>query len=397
MANVTLGRQVIRVGIIGFGGAGIAHLLNFRCVPGCVVTKVFDPKQAGLDRAAKLSPGLRLCTNLPDFWPDLDTVTVCSPDDSHANYIVEALDRGLHVICEKPLTNSLEGIREIKAARQRSGRTLAVLHQMRFVPLFQQMKLHIATGRLGRIGYMEGYYVHDLRKRAWTFDNWRGEGNATAMVYAGIHFLDLLRGFADEEIIEIQAAANNVMFPEYPESDLNIAILKFGSGMLGKVVTAIGAAGPQDHSVRVYGTDQTIDNNVVFNRDGRWVQTLHAPMLFQPEMVARAGLSRPREWVRQVRANLPPFLLHKIFCATRILARNPGNEYGAHYYPLRLYEHSLACVRAISTFVDAARTGSEPLCSVDESAKAVLVGLAGLESFRTGKSTRVMRLEEVVD
>jgi hypothetical protein len=94
-----------------------------------------------------------------------------------------------------------------------------------------------------------------------------------------------------------------------------------------------------------------------------------------------------------VRANLPPYLFARASEALRILARRPGAEYGAAHYPLRLYEHSLACVRGIEDFVGAIREQRAPLCSVDESARTVLACIAGVESYRTNQVVRVPVLE----
>src|SRR5205823_3488114 len=66
-------------------------------------------------------------------------------------------------------------------------------------------------------------------------------------------------------------------------------------------------------------------------------------------------------------------------------------EYGVRYYPLRLYEHSLACVLAVTDFIGAIRDGRTPLCSVDESAATVLACLAGVESYRTNRRSRFAR------
>src|SRR3990172_3844145 len=232
----------LRVGIIGFGGAGQAHYHYFTYLDGCRVVKVYDPKAAGLQRAAELIPHVERSADLDTFWKGLDVVSVCSPDHSHADYITEGLRRDLHVICEKPLTDSIEGIRKIKEASRRSSCVVAVLHQMRFVPLHGKIKQILANKELGVVSYLEGYYVHDLTERAWIYDDWRRAHNATPMVYAGCHFVDLLRWFAGEEIVEVYAAANNLAFPAYPESDLNVATLRFQSGVLGKVLTTFGSA-----------------------------------------------------------------------------------------------------------------------------------------------------------
>ena len=382
--------MTLRVGILGFGGAGQAHYSYFGCVEGCRVTKVFDSRAAGLERAAALAPHVIRCADLDAFWRDLDAVSVCTPDSTHADYILEALDRGLHVMSEKPLTDSLEGVRRILTAERSAGRVVAVLHQMRFVPLHGEIKALMERKALGAVSYLEGYYVHDLRRRAFEYDDWRRTDNATPLVYAGCHFVDLLRWLLQEDVDEIYAAANHLAYPDYPESDLNVAMLRFGSGALGKVVVAFGAAGPQDHSVRIYGTEASVENNVLFGADGRWSKVLHSPMLVQRKLLRDPNPANRHGLAAQLRRNIPAYLLGKAFEALRPLARRPGAEYGARFYPVRLYEHALACVDAVEDFVEAIREGRRPRCTAEEAAKTVLVCLAGVESYRTGRPVKVL-------
>ena len=138
----------LRVGIMGFGGAGMAHNVFYDRLGGCRVTRILDARPEGRLRAGTV-PGVRVFGDLDDFLEDLDAVSVCTPDAAHAEHIAAALARGIHVLTEKPLTNSIEGIRRIKAAERSSAATLGVLHQMRFVPLFQKMKAALDAGELG--------------------------------------------------------------------------------------------------------------------------------------------------------------------------------------------------------------------------------------------------------
>src|SRR5205814_6653387 len=116
--------------------------------------------------------------------PDLDAVVVCTPDRTHAQYIVTGLQRGVHVLCEKPLCDSIEGLRAIRrAAAAAPDQIAAVVHQMRFVPLHRRIKALVEAGALGDLSYLEGYYVHDLTSRAFAHDRWREDDNATPLVY----------------------------------------------------------------------------------------------------------------------------------------------------------------------------------------------------------------------
>lgn len=385
---------MLRIGIIGFGGAGQAHLFYFSCVAGCRVTKIFDPKPAAAGRAAARGVADLLYTDEERFWPELDAVVVCTPDATHARYIVAALERGLHVLVEKPLCDSIEGLRAIRRAAAASpAQVVAVVHQMRFVPLHQRIKALVDDGSLGVLSYLEGYYVHDLTERAYANDRWREEDNATPLVYSGCHFVDLLRWFAGEEIVEVFAAAGHRAFPEYPESDLNLVTLRFASGAVGKVVVAFGEPGPQDHTVRVSGRDASVRGNLLYRRDGRLGEVLHRPMIVQRPLRRGEGKSGGQSLYRQLRTNIPPYVMARAVELLRVLARRPNAEYGAANYPVRLYEHSLACVGAIEDFVDAIRERRQPMCSIDEAGRTVLACLAGVESYRTNRVVAVAAFE----
>lgn len=386
--------MTLRIGIIGFGGSGQAHAFYWSCVAGCRVEKIFDPGPAAAERAAVHAPHAVFCADEGAFWRDLDAVAVCTPDSTHAGYIVAALERGLHVLVEKPMTDSLEGLCAIRrAAAAAPAQVVAVLHQMRFVPLHRRLKALVSAGTLGALSYLEGYYVHDLTTRAFQTDRWRETDNATPLVYSGCHFVDLLRWIAGEEIVEVFAAAGHRAFPEYPESDLNVVTMRFASGAIGKVLVAFGEPGPQDHTVRVAGTEASVRGNLLYRRDGALGEVLHRPMLFQPALLKGPGKAGGQSRYRQLRVNLPPYLFARTVEALRLLARRPSAEYGAAGYPVRLYEHSLACVGAIEDFVAAIRDRRPPLCSVDEAGRTVLACLAGVESYRTNLPVAVGELQ----
>jgi predicted dehydrogenase len=385
---------MLRIGIIGFGGAGQAHHFYFSCVAGCRVTKIFDPKPAAAARAAARGAGDIVVHDEERFWPDLDAAVICTPDRTHARYIVSALEHGVHALVEKPLCDSVESLRAIRrAAAAAPAQVVAVVHQMRFVPLHQRIKTLVQDGALGPLSYLEGYYVHDLTSRAFANDRWREEDNATPLVYSGCHFVDLLRWLAGEEIVEVFAAAGHRAFPEYPESDLNLVTLKFASGAIGKVVVAFGEPGPQDHTVRVSGREASVRGNLLYRRDGRLGEVLHRPMIVQRALLKGAGKTGGQSLYRQLRTNLPPYVMARAVEALRVLARRPNAEYGAAGYPVRLYEHSLACVGAIEDFVGAIRDRRPPQCSIDEAGRTVLACLAGVESYRTNRVVPVAALE----
>jgi predicted dehydrogenase len=387
----------LRVGIIGYGGAGGAHDNYFAIARNCRVTKILDTDPAGLERARRYPRVRTLYSSEEGFWDDLDVVSICTPDRVHAHYAVTALSKNIHVLSEKPLTDSYAGMRRMLQAEAQSKATAAVLHQMRFVPLFHQMKQAILSGELGRVSYLEGYYVHNLKERAFKESLWRFEDNATPLIYAGCHFVDLLRWLVDDEIVEVYAAGNHFAFPEYPESDLNVLTMKFGRGGVAKVLVSFGSACPQDHSVRVYGSAACIDNGALFD-ERRWVRDLHRPVVTDHIRMVRnfRWFGRPRRLGQELVPRVRAGLADRLFRLLRRVGPAPNDEYGVRHYPVRLYEHRLACVRAIEDLIDAIDQGRAPLCTFEESAKAVAACVAGVKSLRTGLPVRVPTLEDII-
>jgi hypothetical protein len=115
-------------------------------------------------------------------------------------------------------------------------------------------------------------------------------------------------------------------------------------------------------------------------------------MIFQPALLRGADKTGGQTRWRQLRTNLPPYVYARLTESLRVLARRANAEYGSAGYPVRLYEHSLACVDAIGDFVGAVRDRRPPLCSVEESGRTVLACLAGVESYRTNRPVKVEEL-----
>jgi predicted dehydrogenase len=397
----------MKVGIAGFGGAGQAQFRHFS-VLGCEVVAVFDPEPSAHQRAKNLSPSIFTTADFDAFLASgIDSVAICSPDKTHADFFVRSLRAGKHVICEKPLADSMEGCRQIlAAARDAPNCVAAVQHQMRFLPVHLAMNDLVSRGELGRIAYIEGYYIHNLTERAYLYDLWRFEDNATPLVYSGCHFVDLLRWLLNDEVVEVTGMANNIAFPEYPESDTNVILMRFRSGVVGKVVCAFGFGRPQDHSVRIYGNEKCVENNLLFSKDGsftvfarpEWPALLSiiapAGSADQPRAkvasslqkrdfgrLFRAVLGRGRFWMSAVKTMLLSRVLERL-----VKTKHLVQDYTVSSYPLRLYEHNLAVRNSITDFVDAIKDGRQPKCGVIDAARTVAVCLAGVEAYRTGTS-----------
>src|SRR5262249_15529134 len=153
--------MTLRVGILGFGGAGQAHAFYWSCVAGCRVTKIFDRDPAAAARAAKGAAGagrvcpLRSLSGRPHRRPRAPP-----PTRPQARCPGGARGGGLPWLVERPLPDARGALRAIAGAGAAApAQAVAVVPQMRFVPLHRRIKTLAASGALGRLSYLEGYYV----------------------------------------------------------------------------------------------------------------------------------------------------------------------------------------------------------------------------------------------
>ena len=125
--------------------------------------------------------------------------------------------------------------------------------------------------------------------------------------------------------------------------------------------------------------------NLWDRRDVRRGEVLHRPMIVQRALLKGEGKTGGQSLYRQLRTNIPPYVMGRTVELLRVLARRPNAEYGAANYPVRLYEHSLACGGAIEDFVGAIRERRPPMCPVDAAGPTALRCLAGVEAHSTSR------------
>lgn len=325
----------IKIGIIGVGGGGSAHIGYFRAIEGCEVKKVFDIKDQSLERVYK-TYGVEGTKNLDDILKDkeISVISVCVPDMFHADYCIKALDAGKHVICEKPLSNTIEDCNKIAEKVKKAGLVFAVQHQMRFLQWTKLARKLMDSGELGKIFAVEADYIHDMTKRATTFDDWRMKKETTQNPVTGgaSHSIDMMR-YLIGEVDEVFAYANHIAFPDYPVEDCVMILLKFKNGVLGRNMVVIGCKRPIDFPLAVMGTKGTLKSNRLYLED----------------------------------------------LSVKDFVDLPG------YF----YDHQGACINSISDFIDKVKNGGEPLVNAVEAAKSVEVCVAVIKSYKEGKPVKI--------
>jgi predicted dehydrogenase len=264
---------VVRVGVIGLGHNGLAHLEAHRRVSRSEVVAVCDRNPERLAEAARRFGIRRACDSAAELCrlPEVEAVSVHTGDPFHVEPFVEALAAGKHVLVEKPVANSLEQLEAMVAAARQApaDRVIAVGYILRFNPVFAEIAGRCRQGELGRIYYLEGDYIHNLLYQAGQIDattggNWYLESERP-LVGGGSHPLDLLRWFSGREVVEASGYANHVAFPAMREDDCQVALFRFDDGAVAKVAAlyAPRRGMPPYYNLRVYGTRGTVEQDQV--------------------------------------------------------------------------------------------------------------------------------------
>ena len=139
----------LRTGIIGSGFVARVHAAAVRELGGTVVA-VCSRTRAGAEALAGELSGAAAYDSVEDLLAGgVDVVHVCTPNAFHAEQTLLALERGAHVVCEKPLATTAEESRRMVDALEESGRVGAVAFHVRGYPLVAHMRSSIEAGEVG--------------------------------------------------------------------------------------------------------------------------------------------------------------------------------------------------------------------------------------------------------
>jgi predicted dehydrogenase len=249
----------VRFGIIGLG-MGAVHLQACLENPRAEITAICDSGEARL-REVAASRGIPFAA--ADYHEivsrdDVDAVVVASPDFLHAEHSVAAMEAGKHVLCEKPLALTLADCRAMIDAADRTGMTFMVGQVCRFAPGFVRAKELIDAGAIGELFLVESEYAHDYTNVPGV-GGWRRDPAhpREPVIGGGCHAVDLLRWLAGEPV-EVDAYANHRVLTDWPVDDCTVAILRFESGVVGRLMVSIGSKRAYTMRSAFYGTRGTV-------------------------------------------------------------------------------------------------------------------------------------------
>jgi len=280
-----MAKKTIGVGIIGYGFMGKTHSYGYQNLPLYYKGLPYRAKLVGvcnrtLPKAeeAKEDLGFDFATdNSDDIFacPEIDVVSICTPNAAHVDDIIKAVKAGKHIYCDKPMVVSTDEIVRIREAiEEQKTNGVNIVFQMalqnRFFPSVLRTKQSIEEGRLGQITAFRAKYLHSgsvdsTRTAAWRFK--KEESGGGVLFDLGSHVCDLvyyLLGEYEKVLVHTNilhkhrkdAAGEEI---EILNDDHVVMMAKMKCGVTGTVEASKLATGINDLlSVEIHGTKGAI-------------------------------------------------------------------------------------------------------------------------------------------
>ena len=223
-------------------------------------------RELGLPPERVYASGLGLITGERKRPDGADVTAIMTPNDSHFELASAALAQGFDVICDKPMTNTLDEAERLHAAVEASGRVFCLTHNYTGYPMVRQARAMVESGELGTIRLVQVEYVQGGKARdkdptpeqSWRYDPSR-VGPSLVMGDIGTHAHNLLRFITGLEVEEVAAEVGSII-PNRRVHDYGGAMLRLNNGARGIFWVTQAAAGMENClRIRVSGSLGTVE------------------------------------------------------------------------------------------------------------------------------------------
>jgi predicted dehydrogenase len=184
--------------------------------------------------------------------PELDGVVITTPNDTHRDVVIQALEAGKSVYVDKPIAHTLEDAMAIEEAVGSTGRVFAVGHSARRLAGHRTIKKWLDDGKLGQISLVETNFSNE-RGLELTEDTWRyyaSKSPGGTLIQLGVHHADNLQ-FLLGPVVSVNANVKK-LYTKSEVPDAVMVICEFANGILGYL--GCGWASPGVYSMNVLGT-----------------------------------------------------------------------------------------------------------------------------------------------
>lgn len=258
----------VRVGVVGLG-MGSVHLRTYAKMPGVRVVALAGQEEERLAELGKTYEVPNLYRDYEDMLKrdDLDAISICVPNALHPTIAIAALERGIHVLCEKPLARTGEEAQRMVEVATKANRVLQVVFNKRSSRDVLALRNHIASGGLGKVYYAKAFWMRRNVVPAGWFASKELAGGGP-LIDLGVHMLEMaLYLLGDPEVVSITASTYSDLVKQkraklpdakpFEVEDLATAFIRLAnsSTLLLEASWATHSSFVDDYGVTLFGTE----------------------------------------------------------------------------------------------------------------------------------------------
>lgn len=262
------------VGVVGIGWCATQHIKAFQKNPHSHIVALVGRDEGRVrDTLAKngvtIGPEVRIGTSYADLLaaPDVDIISIATPNNLHAEEAVAAAKAGKHILLEKPTGLTEAELIAIRDAVRTAGVRTIVSFELRYNALLKFIHWFRESGRLGTVRFARAQYMSRVTDwyAGWDWCRTRA-GGGSHLLAAGCHAVDALRWASGLEPVEVSAYQTHFTDGyEWPTTiDVNV---KFGGGALGHITSSTDFMMPYTFSIELMGDKATIRDTLILWKD----------------------------------------------------------------------------------------------------------------------------------
>ncbi len=232
--------DTLRVGIIGCGNSGRQHISRLLGIPGVKIVGLCDPSEDAWKKTARWYRDVRNAIWAPSHKDlleqvELDAVVIASPHVYHYEQIIDALDSGVHVLCEKPMVCKVEHAKHVVKKVEEAGVVFGIAYQRHCMAQYRYCRDVILSGEMGECRFISGVQSQNWYSNEVPFKTWRAQkayGCGGQIVDSGSHMIDAVLWITGLLPDSVFAFANNL---DAEVDILTSMSVRFSNGAIGSL------------------------------------------------------------------------------------------------------------------------------------------------------------------
>lgn len=215
---------MLKVAVLGAGGISGCHVPGWKRIPEAEIVAICDVMPDRLEKYKDV--GAKLYENCDEMLlnEEIDIVDICLPTFLHAEYAIKIMEKGINVICEKPISLNKEDVEKVYATAEKNNVAFMIAHVLRFWPEFTFLRDAIKNETYGK--FLSGHMYRLGCTPKWSWENWMKREECSGLVPFDLHIHDL-----DFIIYALGAPVNSITHrTQHNDTDIITATYEFADG-----------------------------------------------------------------------------------------------------------------------------------------------------------------------